>query len=53
LSDDPEVFYFLGMAHFQRKAKAEAIVALEKCLSLAPDGPLSAEAKKTLELAKK
>ena len=53
LTEDSEVFYFLGMAHFQRKAKAEATQALEKCLSLAPEGPFSADAKKTLELLKK
>lgn len=50
---DSEVFYFLGMAHYQRKAKDESTRALDRALSLNPAAPYAAEVKKVLAELKK
>ena len=47
-AEDAEVFYFLGMAHYQRKAKEESKSALERALALGPTAPFAPEIKKTL-----
>ncbi len=46
--DDAEVFYYLGMAHFQLKQNQESKVALNKALSLNGKDKMAEEARKVL-----
>lgn len=53
LPDDAEGFYFLGMGNYHRKLKEDSKAALERALSLSPEAPFAAEARKILaELGK-
>lgn len=46
--EDGELFYFLGMAQNQRKAKEESKLALQRALTLSPGAAFVSEAKKAL-----
>jgi Flp pilus assembly protein TadD len=48
LAQDPEVFYYLGLAHFQLKAKSDARQALQKALDLKLSDNLAVEARRLL-----
>ena len=52
-AQDAEVFYFLGMAHYQRKLKDESTRALDRALALNPNAPYAPEVKKVLAELKK
>ena len=47
-SDDPEVYYYLGMTHFQLKQPSESKVALQRALDSKVEEKLAAEAKRIL-----
>jgi tetratricopeptide (TPR) repeat protein len=47
-SEDAEVFYFLGMAQYQQKAKEESKSALDRAMSLSPNAAFAPEVKKVL-----
>lgn len=47
-ANDAELFYYLGMAHYQLRQPRESKAALQKALELNLSSPLAAEAKKTL-----
>jgi uncharacterized protein HemY len=46
--DDGELLYYLGMAQYQLKAKAESKAALQHALALNLDPKLASEAKRVL-----
>lgn len=46
--DDAEIYYFLGMTHYQQKVKDESKRALERALALAPAASFAPEAKRVL-----
>ena len=45
---DAELYFYLGMAHYKLKAKAESKRALDRAASLNPDAALMPELKKVL-----
>jgi Flp pilus assembly protein TadD len=51
-SNDPELYYYLGMSRFQLKDMAASHKALQHALDLGLSGDLAVDARKTLELAK-
>jgi tetratricopeptide (TPR) repeat protein len=46
--EDAEVFYFLGMAQYQKKAKEESKTALDRAMALSPNAAFAPEVKKIL-----
>ena len=48
LRNDAEAHYYLGMAHFHLKQNASSRTALERAVSLNPQGAFAAEARRTL-----
>jgi Flp pilus assembly protein TadD len=48
LPDDPELLYFLGMAHYQLKEKAQSKQALGRALALSPNALEAPEARRLL-----
>ena len=46
--EDAEIYFFIGMTHYQQKVKQESKRALERALNLSPNAPFALEATRTL-----
>ncbi len=46
--DDAEIYFFLGMSHYQQKVKDESKRALDRALALDPSASFATEAKRVL-----